>query len=186
MGDCEKILKEHYKTDELIIFKIDVKEEGLSIPTVTYQIYDLKTKQQLDTSLCSNSTLKVYLPTYGVDENHLEKYDPSSSFYNDICHSYSENGLDITNNDRKVDFTNKNLSLCGYNCEYEGYNITTKASECNCEYKNSLSTISEIIDNKDKLMKKFIDIKSSMNIKLLKCSRDLFSIKGIKNNMIVI
>ena len=89
LGDCEKILKEHYKTDELIIFKIDVKEEGLSITTVTYQIYDLKTKQQLYTSLCSNSTLKVYLPSSGVDENHLEKYDPSSSFYNDICHSYS-------------------------------------------------------------------------------------------------
>ena len=183
LGDCEKILKENYKTDELIIFKIDVKEEGLSIPSVTYQIYDLNKKLLLDTSLCSNTTLKVYLPTSGVDENHLEKYDPSSSFYNDICHSYSENGLDITNNDRKVDFKNKNLSLCGSNCEYEGYNITTKASECNCQYKNSLSTISEIIDNKDKLMKKFIDIKSSINIKLLKCSKDLFSIKGIKNNI---
>ena len=32
-------------------------------------------------------------------------------------------------------------------------------------------------------MKIFIDIKSSMNIKLLKCSKDLFYIKGIKNNI---
>ena len=41
LGECENKLKKYYKIDELIIYKIDVNEEGLLIPIVEYEIYDI-------------------------------------------------------------------------------------------------------------------------------------------------
>ena len=137
IGECETILRNHYnmsENDSLIMLKIDLHEQGLLIPTVSYEIYDLKSKQKLNLSLCDEAKIKVLFPT-NIDSSNLDMYDPNSKFYNDICYSYSINGVDMTTNDRKSDFINKNLSLCEANCEYEGYNSSLNKSECDWEIK---------------------------------------------------
>ena len=62
-----------------------------------------------------------------------------------------------TNNE----FEEKNLSLCESNCEYNGYDNNTKKALCECEVKIKLPLISEIVINKDKLYKKFFNVKNS-------------------------
>ena len=95
----------------------------------------------------------------------------------------SENGLDITNKDRKQDYNNKHLSLCGADCEYKGYDINTKKSECDCNYKLVLENISDMTQNKEKLIDKFTDIKSIFNLNVAKCYKELFTINGLMNNI---
>ena len=75
------------------------------------------------------------------------------------------------------------MSLCESNCEYKGYNSTIKKAECNCEVKNKISLISEIIENKDEILNKFSDIKSSINLSVMKCYYTLFNLEVLKNNI---
>ena len=186
IGNCERILRAKYNfndNDKIIIYKIDVNEEDCNIPLINYEFYNIRTKEKLNLSLCYNSTLKVYLPANNVDENNLKKYNKSSEFYNDICYPYSENGLDITNKDRKQYYNDRHLSLCGADCEYQGYDIDTKKSECDCNHKLVLENISSIIQNKEKLIDKFTNIKGIFNLNIAKCYKELFTINGLINNI---
>ncbi len=186
LGNCEAILRSQYnfqENDKIIIFKIDVKEENYNIPFINYEFYNIRTKEVLNLSNCDNSTMKVYLPSDNVEENNLDKYNKSGGYYNDVCYSYSENGLDISTKDRKNVFNNNHLSLCESKCEYKGYDIDTKKSECECQFKLTLSNISDIIENKDKLIERFTDIKSQINLNVVKCYKELFAINGIIKNI---
>ena len=84
--------------------------------------------------------------------------------------------------DRKNEFINNNMSLCETNCEYEGYEIESKKAKCKCEVKIKIPLISEIAINTNLLIDK-LDIKNSLNIKILKCYKLLFSINGLKDNI---
>ena len=115
IGNCEEILRSKYNfndDDKIIIFKIDVREKDCNIPMMNYEFYNIRTKEKLNLSYCENSTLKVYLPADNIDENNLKKYNKSSELYNDLCYSYSENDLDLTNTDRMKNYNDKHLSLC--------------------------------------------------------------------------
>ena len=78
------------------------------------------------------------------------------------------------------------MSLCEINCSYIDYDINTKKSYCNCLIKNNMELISEIIDNPNKLSADFsveeIDT-NNLNIKTMKCTKELFSKDGLKNNI---
>ena len=185
LGDCEDKLKAFYGISEnepLIIFKIDVYEEGLLIPRITYEVYS-KTKKQLNLSICDNTKINVLLPAK-VEEKNIFKHNPSDQYYNDDCYIYTtEDGTDITLTDRKSEYINKNMSLCEVNCEYKGYNITSKKAQCECKVKKELSSISEIIKNKDKIINNFPDIKNATNLKIIKCFKVLFTKEGLKKNI---
>ena len=124
-----------------------------------------------------------------IDESKLFKYDPNSEFYTDNCFSYtSENGTDIILDDRKKEYSNNNLSLCQNNCNYTGYDKENKQSSCDCNAKNKMDLISEIVDNPNKLSNDFDSDKStssstSSNIISIKCTKALFSKEGLKNNI---
>ena len=75
------------------------------------------------------------------------------------------------------------MSLCETNCELSGYNYETKNAECDCEIKIKLPLISEIVINKDKLLKNFENVKNSTNFNVIKCYKILFTIDGIKKNI---
>ena len=85
--------------------------------------------------------------------------------------------------DRKKEFEEKNLSLCESNYEYNGYNNNTKKASCECEIKIKMPLISEIVINKDKLYKKFYDIKIYINLNVMKCFIVLFTKKGLIRNI---
>ena len=185
LGECENLLHEYYNISEnepLLIFKIDTFEKGLLIPKVDYEIFNLKTKKQLNLTICENSKIKILMPAY-IDESEEFKHNISSDYYNNICHIYTtKNGTDITLKDRKKEFNKNNMSLCESNCEYDGYNSSIKKAQCNCNVKIQIPSISEIISNQDKLIQ-FVDIKNIINLSIMKCYNVLFSLNGLKYNI---
>ena len=142
----------------------------------------------MDLTYCKDILIKLNIPA-SIDENNLFKYEPESGFYNDNCFSYTtKDGTDIILNDRKKEFNDNNLSLCEINCEYNGYNIDSKQSSCECVIKNKMDYISDIIDDPNKLSNVF-DINEtsstfgSSNIITMKCTKALFSKDGLINNI---
>ena len=191
LGDCETKLKKEYKIEPslpLIIFKIDYFSPDTSIPIIGYEIYHPITKDKLNLTICEDILIQLNIPV-NIDENNLFKYDPNSDFYNDNCFTYTtENGTDIILNDRKQEFTDNNLSLCEKNCNYTGYNEQNKQSSCDCNIKNKMDLISEIIENPNKLSNNFEDEENdsnsgASNIISLKCTKALFSKEGLKSNI---
>ena len=76
----------------------------------------------MDIIHCQDIKINISLPAK-INEDELYKYDPKNNFYNDICFTYtSENGTDITLNDRQDEFINNNLTLCENGCDYNSYN----------------------------------------------------------------
>ena len=188
LGECEKLLRKENnmnEKDSLLIFKLDIKKEGYSIPLVEYEIYDYNKKIQLDLNVCGNNNNKIEIlfPLSDV-QNEIFKHNISSKYYNDICFSYtSEKGTDIILNDRKNEFIDKNMSLCDSNCDLIEYSKEINMSKCECEVKIKIPFIDKIVIDKQKLKRKFKDINNIMNIKLLKCYKELFTSKGLKVNI---
>ena len=189
LGDCEVKLKERYnipKNESLYILKMDVKQEGYNIPKIQYEVYyPLKNDSKLyllNLSICKDINIDIYLP---ISLNgSLDKIDPNSNFYTDICTTYtSENGTDLTLAERKKNYINNNLTVCEENCDFIGYNETTEKAICSCKVKtNFISKISENILNKEELYKSFTNFKNIFNIKVIKCIHLIFSVKAFKEN----
>ena len=90
--------------------------------------------------------------------------------------------MDISLNDRKNEFIENNLTLCEEDCEFNGYDKTTKKALCSCNVKISLPIISEITIDRQRLYDSFSDIKNIANLDLMKCYDTLFTKNGLKNN----
>ena len=184
LGDCEKELKNVYNLTEdekIIIFKIERNITGYKIPLIGYEIFAKNGKIHLNMDYCQNKNLKTNtLIAVNIDENELYKYEPKNEYYNDKCNQYtSENGTDITLYDRKKEFNDNNMSLCEINCEYKGYDINTKAVNCECDIKS----IKNVFENKKQLLNEFINIKSIMNIDIIKCYKILLNFRELKFNL---
>jgi hypothetical protein len=183
---CEIRLKDMNiidKNDTLLIFKIDYYLR--QIPLVKYEIFHPITKNLINLNLCNFIKVNISYKA-SLDEDNIFKYDPLDEFYNDICFPYtSESGTDMTLYDRKNEFNNNNLSLCSKECEFKEYNSSTKKVICECEIKDDYSSLEAFIDSVDKeeLFYKFIDIKKTINIFVVKCYKLLFSKEGIIYNI---
>ena len=188
LGDCEEKLRKIYdinKTYPLIILKIDYYSPDTLIPIIGYEIYHPLNKSKLDLKHCEDILIKLNIPV-SIDEEKLYKYDPNSDFYKDDCFSYTtENGTDIILSDRKKEFSDNKLSLCENNCNYTGYDTDTKKSACDCNVKNKMDLISEIINDQNKLSNNFDtnETSSSSSVVTLKCTKTLFTKEGLKNNI---
>ena len=189
LGTCEEKLKTEYNIDPslpLIIFKIDYFPQDSLIPVIGYEIYHPITKEKLNLSLCEDVFMKLNIPI-NIDENNLFKYDPNSEFYQDNCFSYTtENGTDIILKDRKKNFTDNKLSICENDCTFVEYNQEEKQSSCDCKIKNKDNSISGILESSNQLGNNFNNEESnsssssSSNIISIKCTKALFSKKGLK------
>ena len=186
LGKCIDELKYNYKlsdNDTLLIFKIDIYEEGLLVPIIEYEVYNLEKNEKLNLTFCKDTKISIELPV-NISEKDLFKYNTSSEYYNDICFTYtSEKGTDLSLNDRRKEYSKKNQSLCETNCEYDGYDNKTKKALCECEIKINLPFFSEIVINKDRLIKDLTNIKDLLNIKIIKCYKVLFTKEGIITNI---
>ena len=167
----------------LIIFKIDIFEDGLLIPIIEYKVYNYKTKENLNLNICNDIKININIPV-NIDENNLFKYNSSHEYYNDICYTYTtENKTDIILKDRREEYIKNNMSLCENNCKYNKYDYNTKKVTCECFIKVKFPLLSEIEINKDKFLSNFINIKNSININVIKCYKQLFDIEGLKKNI---
>ena len=187
LGECENLLKTHYNipsNDSLYIIKLDISEEGMKIPKIEYEVYYPLYNDnliKLDLSICQYSLVTISIPVSINDD--INKYNISSDYYNDICSkTTSESGTDITLKDRKKDFIENNKSLCEEDCDLIDYDYETKKSKCSCLIKIELPLIDDIIFDKNKLLRRFVDIYNIANLNIMKCYKDVFDKKSLKIN----
>ena len=186
LGQCENILKTKYnvsENDSLYILQIVSKEEGMKIPKIEYEIYyplynDL---EKLNLNSCKGT--KIEISTKVKINDNIEKYNPKSNYYNDICSkTTSESGTDIPLKDRKDEFMNNNMSLCEENCELLEYNPIKEKSKCSCDIKLNIPENYDIKFNKKDFLKSFIDVKNIFNINIMKCIKAALKPKSLINN----
>ena len=184
MSECEIILKEQYniiENETLIIFKTEKYLDEILIPIIEFEVFNPKTKEKLNLNYCKNLSINyiIYIPVF-INESNLYKHEQNSSYYNDICYTYTtENGTDITLYDRQKEFNDKNLSLCPLNCTYNGYDQINKKSICLCEFQERI-LFSDI--NYEQLVHNFSIIERKTNFDILKCYKLLFLEKGLIKN----
>ena len=161
--------------------------EGLKIPKIGYEVFHPRNKSKLNLDYCKNILITYNIPV-SINEDEVSKYDPNSDYYNDECStSTSEDGTDMTLNDRQKEYNDNNMSLCENKCNFSEYNISTKKSVCMCEIKTKIYTISEILESKETVSKDFdtenTTESSSSSINLMKCYNTVFSKFGLLKNL---
>ena len=187
LGECENILKSYYnisKTNSLYILQI-ISEEGMKIPKVEYEVYyplyNSNNLTKLNLSLCKDSKIEVSISVQ-IDDD-LDKYDPKSDYYNDICSkATSDSGTDISLKDRKNEFVNNNMSLCEENCELIGYNHTKGKVKCSCDVKLNIPPNYDSKFDKKDFLKSFTDIENILNINIMKCYKTVLRLNSLIKN----
>ena len=87
LGECENILKDKYnisKTEDLIIFKLEYFEEGITIPIIAYEVINPTNNKILDLKYCAEEKIIYEIPVL-INEENLVFYDPNNAYYHDIC-----------------------------------------------------------------------------------------------------
>ena len=188
LGECENILKSYYnisKNDSLYILQVISEEEFMKIPKVEYEVYyplyNKKNLTKLNLSLCKKTKIAISISVKINDS--LDKYDPKSDYYNDICSkASSDSGTDISLKDRKNEYVNNNMSLCEENCELLEYNPKKEKAKCSCDIKLNIPSDYDIKFNKNDFFKSFTDIENIFNINIMKCYRIVLKIKSLTEN----
>ena len=190
LGECEQILRAQYNLDDNITLIINEtnnnnKGRGRRGP-MSIEVYEPINNTKLNLSLCNNARFRVDI-SVDIDERNLFKYDKNSSYYYDICFTYtSENGTDVILNDRRREFIRNNMSLCERNCNYKGYDMDSKNAKCDCEIvaeDTNSDTVSESeSDDDENFFNNFINITSISNIEVLNCYKNIFTKDGLIKN----
>ena len=188
LEECENQLRNYYNissNETLYMRKIDIVQEGFSIPKVEYDVYSKLNGSnliKLNLTVCQNSKIRISIPIEIVE--NIDKLNSSSGYYNDICYTTtSEDGTDITLKDRKSDFVNKNMAVCQEDCVLKAYDNQEKRVECVCNVKEASLSLADMKINKAKLFENFKNIKNIANFDFLICYKKLFKKDGIKNNI---
>ena len=187
LGECENSLKNSYNisfNNSLYIIKLDIKEEGMKIPKIEYEVYYPlynENLNKLNLTFCKGKKIDISIPISINDD--IDKYNSSSDYFNNICSkSTSKNGTDIILNDRKNEFINDNMSLCEEDCDLIDYDYNINKAKCSCPIKINLPLIESIKFDKKKLLKRFIDVKNIFNFNIMKCYKTVFDKNNIRNN----
>ena len=188
---CEKILRNTFNisSSRILTFlqmEISNKNEKSLINKVEYQVYD-DNKTLLDLSVCNNLTIQVFhaiKDTSLIDKDSLLSFKDSGvdifnindSFFNDICHPYSDSNNDIVLEDRIKDIY-QNYTLCDNGCNYNEINTNYMTVSCDCKVKTNMST------NETSNITKLDEIKTDSNFALIKCYKLVFSFEGKLKNI---
>jgi hypothetical protein len=147
--DCLKQLEDHYNLspDEIGIVKTEfllVIVRGQSnTKNVMIELYSLKDKQKLDTSICKDRKMSISLPIVNDDEQldmtryqdfknkTIDIYNPNDALFISRCYTYELDGYDTTINMRRnYLYANKTIQ-CNNNCTYTGIDENSYA-QCDC------------------------------------------------------
>ena len=186
LAQFEKNIKNYYgisDNDSLYILQIIYEEEGMKIPKIEYEIYYPlnNTLTKLNISSCEGTKIEISIKVEINDT--LDKYNPKSAYYNDICSkATSDSGTDINLKDRKNEFIDKNMSLCEENCIFVEYNYTNKKAKCSCDIKLKIPEVYDIKFNKNDFLKSFIEVKNIINLNVMKCYKEVWKLHNLKKN----
>ena len=200
LGDSEQKIKVQEglsESDDLLIFKLDLKNNDFTSTYIQYEIYNPKTYNIVSLDPCLSIEIKIDTPII-IDENIKYIYDRlnqsgynlfnlNDSFYNDICSKYtSENGTDLTLADRKelIYDSNNNITGCQEGCSFQSVNLMTNKVICNCFIqKEQINTnITKINFDKEYLIDNLFTVLKNSNFLVLKCFKLVFSKIGQRNN----
>lgn len=188
-GECEAKVKNEYQIDYIIIKKIDINVNEKTV--VLYELYDPKSKQKLNLTLCDKNKIEIFTPIKDLQEETINNYnelinqgynifDPNDIFYNDICTPFtSENDTDLLLTDRKKVYFDENLTYCQSGCTYKNVIVESQQVQCECptvdqqNYEISSMTF-ELLDLSDF----FLKVVEFSNFKVITCYKLIFSIKG--------
>ena len=203
LGKCEERLKNENglnKDQDLIIFKVDIKDENQSTTYVQYEIYNPETLEKLELNICNDLEINIYTPVYldneaqslfsSLKESGYNLFNSSDSFYNDFCTPYTSiAGTDILLKDRKKDIFKKNgnKELCQDNCKLEYYNEITQKAKCNCAPQintTNLDLLHAHQQNKITIIEEsFFNTLSNSNFQVLKCYKLAIDLEKIYENI---
>ena len=158
----------------------------MKIPKIEYDVYSKLSGNnlvKLNLSICKD--IKIYLSIPISITEYIDELNSSSGYYNDICYiATSESGSDIILKDRKVEFVEKNKTVCQDHCDFSNYNYSSKKANCSCNVKESSSSIFDnMIINRTKLYENFKDVKNLINLGILVCYKVLFNKNSILYNV---
>ena len=200
-GKCEEILKIKNNipiSEQLIVYKTDIKSEDLSVTYVVYEVYHPFSLIKLDLSVCSEVEISINIPIK-LNDKIEELYESSSesgynifnkndSFYQDNCASYTtDNGTDILLSDRKKDIYTKiqSQSMCQVGCELHSYVKERKKIKCNCSINPQSQELTDLnIENmftRKIVEETFYKTLNNSNFRVLKCYNLLFTCNSLKN-----
>mgnify|MGYP006988894505 FL=1 len=200
LGECENKIKEHEglsEDDQLIIYKVDLKNNDLTSTYVQYEVYNPYTNNKIDLDICQDYSIILKVPVNfntnteilyeSLDEYGYNLFDIEDAFYNDICSTYTSiNGTDVTLNDRIniIYNNNANVSLCQENCYFQNYNSSNKKINCYCSVQTE-DTIADIntVKFSSKIFQNFLVTLTNSNFYVMKCYKLVFSKEGQINNI---
>ena len=175
-GTCEQLIKNNSKVNssqELLLYEVEYTIDGFNIPIIDYLLFTEDGKEQIDLSICNNLAIKYYLPDT-VNEQDLDKHDPSSNFYNSECNKETiEDGVDMPLYVKKNNYNNNYMSLCEKHCTFDGLTPDKTKIICICYIKSNMTYNIENL-NKDDLLNQIDNDKSSSNLKVTQCLGDVF------------
>ena len=188
LGECEEILKTHYNIDKdlpLLILTIDKNpgEDNSLISQLEYEVFHPVNKTPLNLSLCKDTKISVFYNLHeGFDKDNYYKYNQNSDYYNDICFTNNSNdGVDMSVNDRRNEFVDNNMNLCENDCNFIDFDFQNNKSECECNVKSEISIMNIEIDTQQ-LVNNF-QVKISSNIGIIKCYYLIFKKENIIKNI---
>ena len=181
---CEDLLKNanNIPSNEALFYEIiNVKQEGMKIPKIKYDVYYFKDNNfiKLDLSVCEGEKIEV---SYRVKINeNIEIYDSKSKYYNDICNVItSKYNTDIHLNDRREEFIKNNLTICDENCTLINYE--NDIAKCSCDVKYNFPSIQDIKFDNNLLKNNFDDINEISNLNVMKCYKIVFKGNNLLSN----
>ena len=206
ISKCQDVLKKRYglsNEESLILLKGDFLQkipDQFITNRVAYQLFSTSIGAFLPLFYCkeqgipvdvfnlfnSSNLLKDFQKKLGSSfDNDLNILDPSSSFYNDICTPFTnENGNDVLLDERKLDYFNEKYNFCEEGCNLINYNEVSHRLACRCEIKSTTSDVSRYETTPIEVPKDFYKKSAGYsNIKVFKCSSQVFSSKGQKGNV---
>ena len=191
LKECTKKLNKEIGRDEdadLIILKYENENQAnVNQKSIQYEIYNPETNNKLDSSVCSNITIDIYIPVKLNEETQqlyeelknqgYNLFNKNDKFYTDICTPYkSKDGTDILLSDRLNEFFAKNELSCQANCEYSDFLPGSEYLKCECKVVNE-----EKIETKEpekitakSTLKSFNNILKYSNYKVLKYYKLVF------------
>ena len=205
LSKCENILKKIYglpNEESLILLKGDFLQkipDQFITNKVAYQLFSTSLGAFLPLFHCKKQDIPVdafnffnssYLSKNlknkigSAFDNDLNIIDPTSSFYNDICTPFTnENGNDVLLDERRLDYFNEKYNFCEEGCKLINYYETSHRLACRCQIKSTSSDVSNYQINPIEIPKDFYKKSAGYsNIKVFKCSSQVFSARGQKGN----
>lgn len=177
--------------EDILVSKIDVNKTSLSSHTnkVAFNIYNIKTKDKIDISICAKVTISYPLSnkirlteaeklfTQGIDV-----FNSSDPFFFDFCYPYyNDEGKDVTLEDRRNDYF-QNGAFCESECNYVKVNFKTGMAECSCNSEDSsIDKVKQITDNIP--LDGFDKIANTKSLMVVRCYNLVFNINYFKANI---